>query len=115
MSKRIVKRTCIFCGVTRDVVIRDSHEPDEDGRSYGIYEIDTDEGCKCSLGQASFNKVKINPMCMNCTYNIGGMCTNQKTKEEITSQFAIPELKIKNNTKKCKNWKVSETLISNFV
>ena len=115
MERRIINRTCYFCGKTREVVIAPSGTPDESGRSYGIHEIDYDEGCNCLLGQALFKQFKMKKMCKNCAYYKNNRCTNKKTKDEMSAQFEILELKIKDNTKKCQNWEVSQEIINFFV
>lgn len=107
------QETCIYCGKTRTYRYSE-RTPDMDGRSYIDNSWCDDKGCDCDMGKAKANGFKLKKMCMNCMFNTCSECTNKEMKKEISSQFSVERLAIKDLEKGCKYWKIDNSILEDF-
>lgn len=111
------KVMCKFCGRTRECKHIHDDGCDWLGHGYGsVEDYDIDNGCNCEAYLVSNKKITIKPMCMNCLYNKEGYCVNDSVLKSMSKFFKVEgELRIKDESKKCENYKFNTEIVMDFI
>lgn len=115
-SREEKTRFCPFCGSKIEYETITEDGSDLLGHQIGSYKTcNTDNTCTCE-------KIPFKKMCLNCTFRSGNVCTSEtvvhSVKEIVSknSPFKIENFlfEIKDFTKKCKDWKISNELCEKY-